>query len=115
VTGRRGSTKVVGVSLERNVVGRRVYVSYSAAWPDPEKGFGRRRFLVSRYGRDRALTLAIEAREAGVARYHAYLLARQQKEAKKRLQRAPPMPRQVKHPLDRKGISMGRRGRRRAK
>jgi len=113
--GTRSRTGVVGVSLERNVVGGRVYESYAAYWPDPEKGSGRRRFLVQRYGREQALALAIEAREAGVAHNHAHRLVRQREEATRRLQNAPPMPRQVKDPLSRQGISMARRRPRRAK
>lgn len=113
--GRRSKTGVVGVSLESNVVGGRVYERYVACWEDSEKGFQRRRFQVERYGKAQARALAIEAREAGVARRHAYLLAHQCEEAKRRLQKAPPMPRQVKDPLSRKGISMARRRPRRVK
>lgn len=107
--GRRSKTGLVGVSLERHVVDGRVYERYVASWQDPERGFCRRRFLVEHYGKDRALTLAVEAREAGVAYGHALQRARQCEEAKRRLRKAPPMPRQVKDPLSRKGISMARR------
>lgn len=78
----RGSwskTGVVGVSREPYVVDGRRYHRYVAYWQDPEKGRPqRRRFLVEHYGEERAKALAIDAREAGVARGHAYLLARQQ-------------------------------------
>ena len=113
--GRRSKTGVVGVSLEPHVVDGRVYERYVAYWQDPEKGLRRRRFLVGHYGRDRALVLAIDARKAGVAHSHAYLLARQREEAARRLQKAAPMPRRVKDPLSRKGISMARRRPRRVK
>jgi hypothetical protein len=113
--GTRSVTGVVGVSLERHVVGDRVYERYVAQWPDPEKGSRRQRFLVECYGRKQALVLATEAREAGVAHYHAYRLARQCEEATRRLRDAPPMPRQVKDPLSRKGISMARRRPRRVR
>jgi hypothetical protein len=55
------------------------------------------------------------AREAGVARSHAYLVARQREEAEGRLQQAAPMPRPVKDPRSRQGISMARRRPRRVK
>ena len=113
--GTRNVTGVVGVRLERHVVEGRVYHRYVAHWPDPEKGTRRRRFLVERYGKEQARALAIEAREAGVAHSHAQQLARQCEEARRRLQEAPPMPRQVKDPLSRKGISMARRRPRRVK
>ena len=60
-------------------------------------------------GKEQARALAIEAREAGVAHSDALLMARQREEAGRRLQKAPPMPRQVKDPRSRKGISMARR------
>lgn len=107
--GIRSGTGVVGVSRERYVVGSRAYERYVANWQNPEKGPQRRRFLVQRYGKERALGLAKEAREAGVAHNHTYRMARQSEEAASRLQNAPPMPRQVKDPLSRKGISMARR------
>ncbi len=107
--GRRSRTGVVGVSSERHLVDGRVYRRYVASWQDPEKGSQRRRFLVERYGEERALALAVEAREAGVARSKAYLKARQQEEAALRLQKAAPRPRPVKDPRSRKGISMARR------
>jgi hypothetical protein len=97
----------VGVSLERYVVDGRVYDRYVAHWQDPEKGARRRRFLVGRYGKRQAFALAVEAREAGVAHNHAWLLARQREEARRRLREAPPLPRQVKDPRSRKGISHG--------
>jgi hypothetical protein len=90
-------------------------VCYIARWQDPEKGPQRRRFLVEHYGRERARDLAIRARQAGVAHSHAYLLARQREEATRRLQKAAPMPRPVRDPLSRKGISMERRRPRRVK
>jgi hypothetical protein len=108
---RGGKGGVPGVSLERHVVDGRVYERYVACWQDLEKGLQRRRFLVGRYGKEQALELAREAREAGVARYHALLLARQRREAKERLRAAPKTPRRVKDPLSRKGISMARRRR----
>jgi hypothetical protein len=107
--GRRSETGVVGVSLERHVVGGRVYQRYVAHWQDPEKGLRRRRFLVEHYGKERALALAIDARDAGVADSHSQQLARQREAARRRLQQAAPMPRTVKDPLSRKGISMSRR------
>lgn len=113
--GRRNKTGVVGVSLEPHVVEGRVYERYVAYWQDSEKGPQRRRFLVEHYGKDRALALAIDTREAGVAHRHAYMLARQREEAKGRLRKAAPMPRPVKDPLSRKGISMARRQPRRVK
>ena len=113
--GTRSETGVVGVSLERHVVGGRVYGRYVAHWQDPEKGPQRRRFLVEHYGKQRALALAMDAREAGVAHSDAYHRARQREEASRRLRKAPPMPRQVKDPLSRKGISMARRRSRRVK
>lgn len=113
--GTRNVTGVVGVSLEPHVVDGLVYHRYVAHWPDPEKGTRRRRFLVERYGKEEAFALAVEAREAGVARGHAHQLARQCEGATQRLQDAPPMPLQVKDPLDRKGISMARRRPRRVK
>lgn len=113
--GTRNVTGVVGVSLERHVVDGRVYHRYVAHWPGPEKGTRRRRFLVERYGKEGAFALAVEAREAGVARGHAHQLARQCEEATGRLQDARPMPLRVKDPLSRKGISMARRRPRRVK
>ena len=107
--GVRSVTGVVGVSRERHMVDGRGYERYVANWQDPEKGPQRRRFPVQRYGREQALALAIEAREAGVARVHAEQLRRQREEARRRLRAAQPMPRQVRDPLSRKGINMGRR------
>jgi hypothetical protein len=112
--GSRSKTGMPGVRLERYRVGRRFYWRYVALWPDPEKRFGRRRFGVSRYGKGKALALAVQARRAGVSRYRDYLRARQREEARQWLKNAPPMPRQVKDPLSRKGIKMGRRRPRRA-
>jgi hypothetical protein len=109
--GRRSKTGVVGVSVERHVVEGRVYERYVACWPDPEMGVQRRRFLVERYGRERALALAIEARVSGVELTHARQLARQREEARGRLEKAAPLPRPVKDPRSRKGISMARWGR----
>jgi hypothetical protein len=113
--GCRSKTGVVGVSLERHKVEGRVYRRYIAQWEDAETGSQRRRFLVEHYGEERALALAVEAREAGVARRRAYLLARQRQEARERLQETPPLPHLVKDPLSRKGISMARRRPRRLK
>jgi hypothetical protein len=113
--GSRSKTGVVGVSREPYVVDGRRYHRYVAHWPDPEKGRPRRRwFLVEHYGEERAKALAIDAREAGVARGHACLLARQREETRRRLQNAAPMPRPVKDPRSRKGISMARRRPRRS-
>ena len=111
----RSKTGVVGVSTERHLVDGRVYRRYVASWQDPEQGSQRRRFLVERYGEERALALAVEARESGVAHAKAYLKARQQEEAALRLQKAAPMPRPVKDPRSRKGISMARRRPRRVR
>jgi len=113
--GRRSKTGLVGVSLETHVVGRRTYRRYVARWQDEETGLHRRRFQVEHHGKDRALALAIRARKQGVAQRRASMLARQHEEAAERLRKAAPMPRQVKHPLSRKGISMARRRPRRAK
>lgn len=108
--GRRSKTGVVGVSREAYVVGGHRYRRYVAQWQDPETGRPRRRrFLVECYGEARAKALAIEARQEGVARARAYMLARQREGAKMRLQEAAPRPRPVKDPRSRKGISMGRR------
>lgn len=107
--GRRSKTGVVGISVEPHKVDGRIYERYIASWQDPEKGLQRRRFLVEHYGEERARALAIDAREAGVAHRRAYLLARQREEATRRLQKAAPMPRPVKDPRSRKGISMARR------
>jgi hypothetical protein len=107
--GRRSKTGRVGVSRERYVVDGRAYHRYVAIWQDPEKGTQRRRFSVEHYGKEGARARAIEVREAGVARRRAHMLARQGEEAERRLQEAAPMPRQVKDPRSRKGISMARR------
>jgi hypothetical protein len=107
--GSRNKTGVVGVSRETHVVDGRIYHRYVAQWQDPEKVPQRRRFLVEHHGEEEARAMAIEAREAGVARSHAYLLARQREEAKRRLEKAAPMPRRVKDPRSRAGISMARR------
>lgn len=113
---RRSRTGVVGVTREPHVVGGRSYHRYVAAWQDHEKGrLVRRRFGVERYGDDGAKARAIDAREAGVARSHAYLLAHQREGATRRLREAAPMPRLVRDPLSRKGISMARRRPRRVK
>jgi len=113
--GSRNRTGIVGVTLELHKVGGRVYERYVAMWPDPEKGGDRRRFQVARYGRKRAKALAKEARQAGLDRYAERLLARQRQEAAERLRQAPPTPRQVKDPADRRGISMAARRPRRAR
>ena len=107
--GRRSRTGVVGVNFERYVVHGCVYSRYVAQWPDPENGPQRRRFLVQRYGRELARELAIDARRAGVAHSGARLKARQREEARRRLRNSAPMPRPVKDPRSRKGISMARR------
>ena len=113
--GRRSKTGVVGVSREPYEVDGRVYHRYVAHWPDLEKGPQRRRFGIERYGEERAKALASATREAGVTRYHAQMLSRQSEEARQRLRKAAPMPRPVKDPLSRKGISMARRRSRRLK
>ena len=107
--GTRSRTGEVGVSLERHRVGGRTYHRYVAGWKDASGRWMRRRFLVERYGKERAEALAIEARQAGVARTRRELQALQRAEAAARLRKAPPMPRQVKDPLSRKGIVMPRR------
>ena len=111
--GARSRTGEVGISRERYLVDGRAYERYVAHWQDPERGPQRRRFSVKRHGRAGAMELARGAREAGVACSRAYLFARQRQEAKRRLQEAPPMPRCVKDPRSRKGISMARRRARR--
>ena len=111
--GARSRTGEVGISRERYLVDGRRYERYVAHWQDPERGPQRRRFSVVRHGRAGAMELARRAREAGVARSRAYQLTRQREEARRRLQEAPPMPRCVKDPRSRKGISMARRRARR--
>lgn len=111
--GSRSRKGVVGVSREPYIVQGRRYHRYVASWQDPEKGLQRRRFSIERYGEEKARALAIDARKKGVARARAYLLARQREEARKRLRKAGPMPRPVKDPKSRKGISMARRRSRR--
>lgn len=107
--GTRSKTGVVGVSLEPHVVEGRTYERYVAHWSNEEGRVRRRRFSVEKYGRDRAIAMAIDAREEGVARSHAARLARQRHEAGRRLLKAPPMPRQVRASRSRKGISMANR------
>ena len=107
--GSRSKTGVVGVTLEPYAVDGRWYERYVACWTDPERGPQRRRFSVDHYGKERAFALAVAARKAGLAHRRAYMLARQREEARERLRRAGPMPRPVKDPLSRKGISMARR------
>lgn len=107
--GSRSKTGVPGVSFERHVVDGHTYSRYIAQWQDPEEGTRRRRFLVQRYGRELARELAIQARRTGVAQSGARLKARQREEARKRLRNTAPMPRPVKDPRSRKGISMARR------
>jgi hypothetical protein len=107
--GRRSKTGVPGVSRERYRVEGRVYSRYVAHWQDPDHGQQRRRFAVKYYGARQARALAIDARRAGVAESDARLLARQRAEARRRLREAGPMPRRVKDPRSRKGISMARR------
>jgi len=102
-------TGVVGVSFEEYEVHGRFYERFVANWPDADDGTRRRRFSVRRYGEERALALAVAARKAGVALVRAEKLARQRAEAGHRLEEAPPLPAQVKDPLSRKGINLGRR------
>jgi hypothetical protein len=108
--GLRSKTGIVGVIRELHRVGGRVYERFVASWPDAETGRScRRRFSIQHYGEDVALALAVEARAKGVARRLAYLGRRQRGDAARRLAMAPPMPRQVKDPRSRRGISMARR------
>ena len=107
--GARNETGVVGVTMERYVVGGRVYRRYVAHWSDPETGPMRKRFSVGLYGEEEARALAEEARRKGVARSRAQLRERQVADADRRLEQAPPMPRVVRDPLSRKGIRMPRR------
>jgi hypothetical protein len=107
--GSRSATGIVGVTLETYEVGGRIYERYIAGWPDQKQGTRRRRFSVENYGKARARALAKEARKNGLAENRARLLKSQREEATERLRQAPPMPRQVKDPLDRKGISMAAR------
>lgn len=104
-------TGIVGVSLERYPVEGRMYVRYVATWQDADGRNHRRRFSVLTRGKAKALALAKEARKKGVAQAEAERRARQASEAARRLARTPPMPRQVKDPLSRKGINTGPRGR----
>jgi hypothetical protein len=113
--GLRSKTGVLGVSIEAYKVSGRVYHRYVACWQDFEKRPRRRRFLVERYGEERALALATKAREEGVARSHEQQLARQREAARRRLAAAGPPPRPVRDPRSRKGISMARRRPRRTK
>lgn len=109
----RGSgskTGIVGVIREPHRVGGRVYERFVASWPDAETGRScRRRFSIEHYGEEVALALAVEARAQGVARRLAHVKRRQREDAARRLALAPPMPRQVKNPSSRKGISMAHR------
>lgn len=73
---------MVGVSLELHVVDGLAYERYVACWQDPQQGLRRRRFLVERYGKERARALAIDAREMGVAQRHAQQLGLQREEAR---------------------------------
>jgi hypothetical protein len=107
--GRRSKTGVPGVTREKYRVGGRVYSREIAHWPDPDNGPQRRRFAVKLCGARQARAMAIEARRAGLAECGARLLARQREEARRRLQEAGPMPRRVKDPRSRRGISMARR------
>ena len=113
--GRRSETGVAGVSVERHKVHGRVYPRIVAHWQDLKTGKTKKTFSVALHGWDGAKALAVEAREAGVARYRAQMAARQQGQAVARLEKAGPMPRPVKDPLSRKGISMARRRPRRVK
>jgi hypothetical protein len=107
--GHEGSGPVVGVTVESYTVGGRLYRRYVAHWQSPEGRPRKRRFSVMRYGEEGAEARAIAAREAGVAETRAALLARQREAATRRLEKAAPMPPQVRDPLCRKGISMARR------
>lgn len=104
--GQQSRTGVVGVSLERQRVRGRVYEYFLACWVDPELGPQRRRFSIRRHGRQVARALALEARQSGVARSHAYLLERQHEEAKGRLRQAGEMPRAVKDPRRRTAMKV---------
>jgi hypothetical protein len=107
--GRRSSTGIVGVTIERHRVGGRLYHRAVATWSDPQEGPQRRRFNFGPGGRDEAVARAANARKAGVAHTRAYLAARQREEAARRLEAAAPLPARVKDPLSRKGISMANR------
>jgi hypothetical protein len=107
--GVRSETGVVGVTMERYVVGGRAYRRFVAHWSDPETGPMRKRFSVGLYGKEQARALAEEARRKGVAQSRAQLREQQVAEAERRLEAAPPMPRMVRNPLSRKGIRMPRR------
>jgi hypothetical protein len=108
--GARRGTGIVGVTKETYTVQGRKYERYVASWQDDQGRHMRRRFLVQRYGDELARLLAVGARQAGVSRRHTAMLERQREEARRRLRDAPPMPRQVKDPLSRKGINMANRG-----
>jgi len=107
--GVRSETGVVGVTVERYVVGGRVYRRFVAHWSDPETGPMRKRFSVGLYGEEQARARAEEARRKGVAQSRTRLRERQVADAERRLEEAPPMPRVVRAPLSRKGIRMPRR------
>jgi hypothetical protein len=109
--GTRSRTGIVGVTLEHYEVEGRRYARLVASWREDGKA-RRKRFSLERYGRERALALAVEARRTGVARRHAAERLRQREDAAQRLRTAPLAPRQVKSPLSRRGIRMPARPRR---
>ena len=59
-------TGIIGILLERYRVGTRWYRRYRASWPDGKGGWQRRSFDVGKYGREKAFSLAIEARRQGI-------------------------------------------------
>jgi hypothetical protein len=106
---RKPTTDVVGVTLEKYRVEGREYERYIGTWKDAEGSFRRRRFSVGRYGRKGAYDRALRARKEGVALARAERLSQQREEAARRLAASLPMPRPVKDPRSRKGISMANR------
>jgi len=104
-------TGVVGVTLELYGVEDRWYERYVARWQDADGCNRRRRFSVLTRGKAKAMALAKDARESGVAQAEAERRARQRGEAARRLARTPPMPRRVKDPLSRKRVKPGSRTR----
>jgi hypothetical protein len=98
--GSRNKTGFLGVSEEAYVVEGRHYKRYVATWRDPDAKtrVRRRRFSILYYGREHARALAAAARAAGIAEVHARQRVRQREEARARLVKTAPMPRQVRDP-----------------
>jgi hypothetical protein len=104
--GVKSETGIVGVTLERYLVGGVEYERAVASWQDADGNHVRRRFSTGERGKAKAIALAKEAREQGVALARNERRARQRAEAARRLANEKPMPRQLKAPSSRKGIKM---------